>query len=106
MLEMALLYLLRSKAGPNNEPVPEERLNTCRYLMHFADLALKEGFLPQGLFNQIDEFNQSRIRGVHHLLSGTVKRSELITAGLKVGPLYGAIQRLWLPYTVGLEQNA
>ncbi len=105
MLEMALRYLLKSKAGPSGQPLPDSKIERCRYLMDLAALARDEGFLSQPIFDEIDSFNESRIKAIHKLLSETVTHAELQETAKSISSIYGKIQDLWLKITIGPEET-
>jgi len=87
-------------AGAHNQPC------TCaqtRCLLEIAKLTRDEGFLPQPLFERVEAFNSARIEAIHKLLKGNVTLAELEIAAQSVTPIYGEIQALWLPSSIGPE---
>jgi hypothetical protein len=105
LLEMQLMYLLRSKARPSRQPLPEQRIEKCKYLLELAKLARGEGFLPVDIFDDICAFNTARRSAIHKLLTETVSHAELRSAAESVTSIYGRIQDLWLKIRFGPEEQ-
>jgi hypothetical protein len=105
LLEMQLRYLARSKARASAQPLPEARIEKCRYLLEIAALTRDEGFLPQSIFDKVQAFNSARIRAIHKLLTETVTNVELETAARSITPIYKETQDLWLPIRIGPEER-
>jgi hypothetical protein len=106
LLEMELQYLARSKARMSGQPLPEDRIEKCRYLMDVAVLTRDEGFLPQPIFDRVKAFNDARIRIVHKLLTETVTLAEIEDAAKSISPISQEIQALWLTITFGPTERA
>jgi len=51
----------------------------------------------------VEAFNSARIEAIHKLLKGNVTLAELEIAAQSVTPIYGEIQALWLPSSIGPE---
>ena len=104
LVEMQLTYLMKSKARPTRQPLADTEIRKCRYLLQRAQLAHREGFLPEAIVHDIEKFNDRRISAIHRLLDENTTLDELKDAANQASMIYGKIQDLWLPVRIGDEE--
>ena len=102
MLEHAVVVLLtKTNVGSAGKPIDDSRIEKLRYLREKAEFARDQGFMPDAVYSQLDEFNRRRNQIIHNMVKKKVTYDEVESCARMVDPIYMEIQKLFLKITFG-----